>query len=101
MRVRLSLIASYSASTVCRATVFGRAFGLIPARFASPPASCGEIRLKSRDRNWVTVLCRVDWSIFISTPSSTPCGCGLISCGAVGFSCTVRTHDSVSPFGFR
>lgn len=64
--------------------------GFTPARLQISSAIAGLTREKSFTRTCFTDLPGESWSIARSIPSSTPCGCGLISCGSRGSSSLTR-----------
>ena len=61
-------------------------FGLTFAIWQICAATAGEMREKSSTSTCLTVLPAESLSIVWSIPSSTPCGCGLISCASRGSS---------------
>jgi hypothetical protein len=61
-------------------------FGLTFASLQISSATCDVTREKSSIRTCFTFFFGESCSMWSSIPSSTPCGCGLISCGSRGSS---------------
>ena len=67
--------------------------GLMPAFSQISFATPGPTREKSSCKNELTVRFSLSLTIFSSTPSSTPCGCGLISSTSGGSSLVPRWYS--------
>ena len=82
---------------LARRSPAGGATAATPARLQISSAMRGETRENSPVRQPVRLRALVSRSICISTPSSTPYGCGLISAVAGGSSFVTRGSSTSSP----
>jgi hypothetical protein len=92
-------IAAWSASIFIASTRAATALGSTPARLHSSSATGCVTRENSSIR--VCATCRLpdSWRILMSIPSSTPCGCGLISCASGGSRSLTLGKCTDAPFG--
>ena len=84
-------IARNSASASLCWTLRAEAFSRILAAARISSATRGLTRENSLVRKLFTLRALVSASIFMSMPSSTPCGCGWISSGSFGNSVAARS----------
>ena len=96
MRVSCSALWSRVASSRSAPTSRGRSRSLRPAVLRMAAATGGETRLKAVCRNPLTSWLFDSDAISMSAPSSTPCGCGLISRASLGSSSVARGKVSGS-----
>ena len=94
-------IASCSAAASSRAALVGDDFSDSFAALQISSATFGPTREKSSCRKPESVRASVSFIIPIKRPSSTPCGCGLISSTAGGNSFVLRSYTTTPPCGSR